>query len=54
MFITFMALDEVPLIVIRDGAAECVEQDQSAHTCSLILLYTLRKINPLSRSVGPI
>ena len=28
----------------KDRTAESVEQDQPAHTCSLILLYTLLKI----------
>ena len=35
----------VSLIEINDRAAESVEQDQTARTCSLILLYTLRKIS---------
>ena len=39
-------LDGFSLIQINIGEAESVEQDQTARMCSLILLYTLRKINP--------
>ena len=46
-----MAYDRVSLAEINDRAAESAEQDQTARTCSLILLYTLRKIHSLSRTV---
>ena len=45
-------LNGVWLTEIYDKAVESVEQDQTARTCSLILLYTLRKINPRSRTEG--
>ena len=40
-----MAFDRVSLTEINDRAAESAEQDQTARTCRLILLYTLRKIS---------
>ena len=40
-----MVLDEIPLTDDNDRVAESVEQDQTSLTCSLILLYTLRKIS---------
>ena len=43
-----IALDEVLTSKTYNGTAECVQQDQTARTCSLILLYTLRKVNPCS------
>ena len=42
-----MAWDAVPLIERTEKAAESAEQDQNARTCSLILLYTFRKIEPI-------
>ena len=35
---------------IRDKEKESAEQDQTARMCSLILLYTLRKINAYKRT----
>ena len=35
-----------------DRLAESAEQDQTAHTCSLILLYTLREISLWQRTAG--
>ena len=32
--------------IFNDRAAESAEQDQTARMCMLILLYTVRKINP--------
>ena len=32
-----------------DRIAECAEQDQTAHTCRLILVYALSKIDLWSR-----
>ena len=50
-----MALDGVSLTEIKDKAAESEaeseEQDQTAHMCSLILLYNLRQINAWSGTV---
>ena len=43
-----MALNEIPVTEISDRGEESVEQDQTARMCSLILLYTLRKINARS------
>ena len=37
-----MTVDGLPLAEIIARAFESVEQDQTAHTCSLILPYTLR------------
>ena len=37
-----------PLIESKDRVAESAEQDQTARKCSLILLYTHRKMNPRS------
>ena len=31
---------------------ESAEQDQTAHTCSLILLYTILKADPRSGTIG--
>ena len=39
-----MESDKVPSTDIYARAAESVGQDQTARMCSLILLYTLRKI----------
>ena len=47
-----MSLDEVSLTDDQERTAESVEQDQKAHMCSLILLYTLRKINVWSETAG--
>ena len=47
-----MHLDRLLLTEINDISAESAEQDQTARMCSLILLYTLRKINPRSRTAG--
>ena len=44
-YIWLMELDVVSFLENSDKAAESAEQDQTAHICSLILLYTLRKIN---------
>ena len=43
-----MVMVHLLLTDIHDRVADGAEQDQAAHTCSLILLYTLRKTNPLS------
>ena len=40
-----MLLDGVPLTKVNDRVAESGEQDQTARMYSLILLYTLPKIN---------
>ena len=40
-----MVLEGILLIEINDRAAESAERDQTTRMCSLILLYTLRKIN---------
>ena len=45
-----MTIGGLSLIEINDRAAESAEQDQTARTCSLILLCTLRKINTCSRT----
>ena len=42
----------ISLTYTNDRAAGSVEQDQTARMCSLILLYTLRKINLWSRNAG--
>ena len=42
-----MALESVSLTDTNDRPAKSVKQDQTAHTCRVILLYTLYKINPL-------
>ena len=47
-----MTLDGVSLAEFNIRATGSVEQDQPAHTCSLILLYTLRKLNPWSLGSG--
>ena len=47
-----MAKDGVPSTETNDRIAESADQDQTAHTCSLILLWTLRKINIWSQKVG--
>ena len=39
------------LTEINDRSAESVEQDQTARTCSLIFLYTLRKMHGLKRTI---
>ena len=39
-----VALNGVLSIEINDGVLESAEQDQTARTCRLILLYTLSKI----------
>ena len=39
-----MILVGVSLTDVNDRTADSVEQDQTARMCSLILLYTLRKI----------
>ena len=39
-----MASEGVYMIHISDKAADSAEQDQTARRCSLILLYTLRKM----------
>ena len=41
-----MALDWILLKENNDRTAKSVEQDQTAHMCSLILLYTLHKMLP--------
>ena len=43
-----MSLDGVSLKDFGDKAAEDVEQDQTAHTCSLIFFYILCKTNSWS------
>ena len=40
-----MALDRVLLTEISEKATKSVQQDQVAHMCRLILLYTLPTIN---------
>ena len=40
-----MALDKVSTAEIKGRAAKSAEQDQTARTCRLVLLYTLRQIN---------
>ena len=45
-----MVLYGIALVEIDKEVAESVELDQAARMCSLILLYTLRKINSLLRS----
>ena len=47
-----MVLDGVSLAETIDRASESVEQDQTARMCSLILIYTLRKFSPWSRTAG--
>ena len=49
-----MALDGVSLIEFNNRVAESVEQDQTTRMYRLILLYTLRKINPMSGTAGDI
>ena len=44
-----MALDEAAFAENNARAAEGAEQDQTVRMCSLILLYTVRKINSLSQ-----
>ena len=46
-----MALAGVLLTEINELAAESAEQDQTARTCSLILLVTLRKIRSWLRKI---
>ena len=45
-----MVLDAVSLTDFNDNTTESAEQDKTAHLCRLILLYTLRKANPLDRT----
>ena len=40
-----MALYEFSMTEFNDRATESAEQDQTARMCSLILHYTIRKIN---------
>ena len=42
-------MDAVSLTEVNDRVVESIKQDQTAHMCSLILLYILRKINALRR-----
>ena len=39
------ALGEISLKEFDDRAAESAEQDQIAHSCSLILIFTPHKVN---------
>ena len=45
-----MALDGILLAETIDRVSESVEQDQTAHMCRLILIHTLRKFSPWSRT----
>ena len=45
-----MEVDRISLIGFNDKGAESAEQDQTARMCSLILLYTLRRIDASSRT----
>ena len=40
----------VLLSEINDSVAESVDRDQTAHSCRLVLLYTLRKMNTRSQT----
>ena len=42
----------VSLTEIDDRSAESAEQDQTTRMCRLILLYTIRKLKPRSRTAG--
>ena len=46
----YLSVDRGLLTGINDRVAESAEQDQTARVCGLILLYTLREINPCSRT----
>ena len=37
-------MDNFVMTDTKDRSAESVEKDQTAHTCSLIFVYTLRKM----------
>ena len=45
-------LDAVSPTVINTGVKESAGQDQTARMCSLILLYTLHRLVPRSRTAG--
>ena len=45
---SYLTLDFVDM---NDSAADSADQDQTARICQLILLYTIRKINPRLRKV---
>ena len=48
----FNQLNGVSFTETDDRIAESADRDDTARMCSLILLYTLRKINPLSQTTG--
>ena len=45
-----MTLGGILCTEIKDRPVESAEQDQTARMCSLILLYTLRKMNKWLRT----
>ena len=49
--VSLMTFDGVSLKKFNDTAPESAEQDQTARTCRLILLYTVRKVNPMVSKV---
>ena len=48
----FQRFDFILLGEINDRGTESEEKDKKVHMCRLILLYTIRKINPSSRIAG--
>ena len=45
-----MTFNGVSSTELNNGAVESVEQDQTARMCRLMLLFTLRDVNPCSRA----